>query len=155
MILSYLIGRMPQGLKPLSYRELNIKMRDYADVVAPFAAQKGMDYLEAAATIDWDACKKCGAAGADMTEHPKAGTPVEWLRKDGKTARAKFKDQVEMCDGGLTERGEVVEYKNGSIRFKRTMNIGTRIRRAIKDFTEVPAQAVREEDVEVGIEIPN
>ena len=33
MVMSYNIGREPQGLKPLSYRHLDVKMRSYEDVV--------------------------------------------------------------------------------------------------------------------------
>ena len=98
----------------------------------------GTMYLEAAASIDWDECKLCGAKAAANTEHIKGGpenvADQTWLRKDGKTIRKKFADKVETCDGGLADSMEVVFDKNDRARIKRAIPIGKRIARALKDY---------------------
>jgi hypothetical protein len=137
MVISYLLGRLPQGLKPLSFRILDVAMKSYEDLVAPYQEALGRRYLEAAASIDWNPCRFCGAPNADKTEHPKGGIgayPEEWFRKDGKTLRSKFRGRVEMCSDGLLLR-EVAVDKSGDPYFKRQLNVNERIQRALKDFS--------------------
>ena len=148
MVISYLLGRHPQGLKPLSFRLLDVSMQSYEDLIAPYQEALGRSYLEAASAVDWCQCRLCGAANADRTIHPKGGIeayPAEWFRKDGKTVRAKFKDQMPICEEGLLAR-EVGFDKSGNPYFKRQMNINARIQRALKDFNiGVDEEAANEE----------
>lgn len=151
MVAAYLIGRMPQGLKSLSYRFMDVKMRDYDDVVGPYEVLRGRQYMEAASEVDWDVCALCGARAAANTYHPKGGIeniPPEKLRKDGKL-RAKFAHEYEECDGGSSETAEVIIDKKGNARVKRVTPIGKRIARCLKEFGYVQEQPeVREESID-------
>lgn len=52
---AYHRGNLPQGLKPLAWRELGIEMTDYEDVVVPFSKAKLMDWwLEAMMALEKD-----------------------------------------------------------------------------------------------------
>jgi len=45
---AYHLGNLPQGLKPLAYRLLGIRMRSWQDVVEPSSRARMMDYLYSA-----------------------------------------------------------------------------------------------------------
>jgi hypothetical protein len=133
-------------------------MKAYSDVIQPYSDKYAKLYLEAAASIDWGVCPKCGAASAVNTEHPLGGVenlPKEWLRKDGQTLRSKFSGMVEICDGGLAEHGEMVLDKKGNARWKRVLSINQRIQRALKNFysKEGASDAAEAIDVETGGEV--
>lgn len=52
MTSAYLSGYLPQGLKALGYRLLNIRMSDYEDLVFPYSQQKQAAYLTKLAFTD-------------------------------------------------------------------------------------------------------
>jgi uracil-DNA glycosylase family 4 len=51
MSMSYRLGNLPQGLKPLAYRLCGMTMRDYNDVVMPYSRSNILDWLAAALEI--------------------------------------------------------------------------------------------------------
>lgn len=53
MIMAYLLQTEPQGLKPLTFRYLNVKMHEYTDIVNPRTQTMAMDYLMNAIMVDW------------------------------------------------------------------------------------------------------
>lgn len=123
MIICFLLGVEPQGLKPQSYRLLDIKMQEYADVTAPYELKNMVEYLLLAHEIDWDACQKCGARRGQGTKHPLWGyenvDPL-LLRKDGKL-RAVAEKELPWCE----ERPSGI----------RKHSISKRLDRLVKDFT--------------------
>lgn len=53
MIMAYLLQTEPQGLKPLTFRHLQVKMDEYEDVVGPRTQEMALDYLVRVACRDW------------------------------------------------------------------------------------------------------
>ena len=53
MVMAYLLGDLPQGLKALAYRLCGMEMRDYQEVVGDRGQDKAKEYLELAAIIPW------------------------------------------------------------------------------------------------------
>lgn len=53
MSASYLLQNLPQGLKPLAYRLINLSMSKYSDVVEPSAIKRAINYICHAASITW------------------------------------------------------------------------------------------------------
>jgi DNA polymerase I-like protein with 3'-5' exonuclease and polymerase domains len=53
MVRAYHIGNLPQGLKALAYRLLGMKMEDFDDLVTPYSVPMCLDYLRAAAEVEW------------------------------------------------------------------------------------------------------
>lgn len=150
MMMAYLLGREPQGLKPLAYRHENVKMSSYEDLVRPYAFANGLKYLEAAASLDFDSCPKCGAYRAKGTLHPRGGfseVPADWITKDGKRVRKKMAEFVEMCDD-RREDVELVMNKAGRVQEKRVIPISKRIDRALADFRKIDPNSFVEETEE-------
>ena len=102
MVLAYLLGILPQGLKPLSYREWDIHMNSYDDVVGTYDLANVQMYFQMAMLLGVDDCPNCGARPGRYSEHPVGGyehVPQAFQTKGG-TILAKFQDWFEMCDGG-------------------------------------------------------
>jgi uracil-DNA glycosylase family 4 len=53
MIMAYLLQTEPQGLKPLTFRHLNVKMDEYTDIVDPRTQEMALDYIVQAVGVDW------------------------------------------------------------------------------------------------------
>jgi uracil-DNA glycosylase len=53
MVRAYHLGNLPQGLKALAYRLLGMKMEDFDDLVTPYSVPMCLDYLRAAAEVEW------------------------------------------------------------------------------------------------------
>lgn len=53
MIMAYLLGDLPQGLKPLAYRLCGMKTDSYEAIVGPAMQDAARQYLEVAAIVDW------------------------------------------------------------------------------------------------------
>lgn len=53
MLLVYLLGNLPQGLKALAFRELGMTMEDFEDVVKPHSRENVLHYFRMATTEDW------------------------------------------------------------------------------------------------------
>jgi len=53
MVMAYLLQDEPQGLKPLSYRKLSVKMKPYADTVREAQIEKSLEYLLTVAGNTW------------------------------------------------------------------------------------------------------
>ncbi len=53
MLMAYLLGNEPKGLKPLAYRHCGMKMQDYEDVVSAATHVRAMRYLAAAVEMEW------------------------------------------------------------------------------------------------------
>jgi hypothetical protein len=47
------LGNLPQGLKPLAYRELGMDMQDFDDLVTPYSKPICLSYLRQAMDQDW------------------------------------------------------------------------------------------------------
>ncbi len=54
MVMAYLLQDLPLGLKPLSYRLLDMTMRNYEDVILEASQAKALEYLLAADAMSWD-----------------------------------------------------------------------------------------------------
>lgn len=72
MVMSFHLGNMPQGLKPLAYRELGMIMMDYEDLVLPYSKPHVFDYYRAAYGEVWP-------------------TPEPYLNQDENTGKWKMK----------------------------------------------------------------
>jgi len=70
MVLAYVLGVEPKGLKALARRHLHYDMRDYEDVVGPYHEAAAIRYLVEAQKTDW-------------------GVPEPRLRQDSKTRKMK------------------------------------------------------------------
>lgn len=53
MVMAFLLGLEPLGLKALAYRYRGIARKSYEEVIRPAAETLAMEWLERAATIDW------------------------------------------------------------------------------------------------------
>lgn len=53
MIMAYLLQTEPQGLKPLTFRHLNVRMREYEEVVGPRTQEMALEYVVKVACMDW------------------------------------------------------------------------------------------------------
>jgi uracil-DNA glycosylase family 4 len=53
MVMSYLLQDLPLGLKPLSYRLVDMKLRKYLDVIATAQQEKSLEYLLSASEMSW------------------------------------------------------------------------------------------------------
>jgi DNA polymerase-1 len=53
MILAYVLGVEPRGLKDLARRHLHADMHDYKDVVGPYYAKAAVRYVARANKVDW------------------------------------------------------------------------------------------------------
>ncbi len=53
MVMAYLLQTEPQGLKPLAYRHLGIKMSSYEDIVGPRTQEMAIDYIQRVAEREW------------------------------------------------------------------------------------------------------
>jgi len=53
MIMAYLLQTEPQGLKPLTFRYLNMKMNEYTDIVNTRTQEMALDYVVNVAGVDW------------------------------------------------------------------------------------------------------
>lgn len=53
MIMAYLLQTEPQGLKPLTFRHLGVKMNEYDDVVGPYTQILALQYLLKVAEVTW------------------------------------------------------------------------------------------------------
>ena len=53
MVMAYLLQTEPQGLKPLAFRHLGIKMNSYEDLINPRTQEMAIEYLEQVLTVDW------------------------------------------------------------------------------------------------------
>jgi uracil-DNA glycosylase family 4 len=53
MVMSYLLQDLPLGLKPLSYRLVDMKLRQYLDVTAQAQQEKSLEYLLTASELPW------------------------------------------------------------------------------------------------------
>lgn len=54
MVKVFHLGNLPQGLKPLAFRELGMKMQDFDDVVRPHSKILALQYLRECALEEWD-----------------------------------------------------------------------------------------------------
>jgi uracil-DNA glycosylase family 4 len=50
---AYLLETLPQGLKALAYRLLNLEMTDFIDVVKPYSMKRALKYLRLVESIEW------------------------------------------------------------------------------------------------------
>lgn len=53
MIMAYLLQTEPQGLKPLTFRHLRVKMDEYTDIVNPRTQDMAIDYILRAGQYTW------------------------------------------------------------------------------------------------------
>lgn len=53
MVMAYLLQTEPQGLKPLAFRHLGLKMRSYDDMITEATQSKALVYLINASEIEW------------------------------------------------------------------------------------------------------
>ena len=53
MIMAYLLQTEPQGLKPLVFRHLNVKMDNYEEVVGVRTQEMAIEYLVQVSAMDW------------------------------------------------------------------------------------------------------
>lgn len=53
MIMAYLLQTEPQGLKPLTFRHLGVRMNEYDDVVGPYTQIMALEYLMQVAEVTW------------------------------------------------------------------------------------------------------
>lgn len=53
MVMAYLLQDLPQGLKPLAYRLVDMTMRKYLDVIGDAQRDRSIEYLALAATMTW------------------------------------------------------------------------------------------------------
>ena len=53
MVMAYLLGDLPQGLKPLAYRLCGMNMVSYQEVIGGRGQDKAGEYLELAAIMEW------------------------------------------------------------------------------------------------------
>lgn len=53
MVMAYLLQDLPLGLKPLSYRLVNMVLRKYTEVIHDAQQLKALEYLAIASTMDW------------------------------------------------------------------------------------------------------
>jgi DNA polymerase-1 len=53
MVMAYLLGDLPQGLKPLAYRLAGMTMRSYDEVIGSRGNAKAKVYLEMAGMLEW------------------------------------------------------------------------------------------------------
>lgn len=60
MQIAYHDGRLPKGLKALGYRLLGSRMRNFDDVIGPYALDLQMDYLGEAVLHDWPKPEQLG-----------------------------------------------------------------------------------------------
>ena len=51
--MAYLLGDLPQGLKPLAYRLAGMEMHSYNEVLGDLGNLKAKEYLEVAVCLDW------------------------------------------------------------------------------------------------------
>jgi uracil-DNA glycosylase family 4 len=53
MVMSYHLGSTPQGLKALAYRLCGMRMKEFTDVVTPYAIEYCVAFIEMLQTVDW------------------------------------------------------------------------------------------------------
>lgn len=53
MTRAFHLGNLPQGLKPLAYRELGMRMDNFDDLVTPYSTPLCLDYLRKASLHEW------------------------------------------------------------------------------------------------------
>jgi uracil-DNA glycosylase family 4 len=53
MVMAYLLGGLPQGLKPLAYRLCGMEMKEYGEVVSKVGVEKALLYLLGASLLEW------------------------------------------------------------------------------------------------------
>lgn len=53
MVMAYLLGDLPQGLKPLAYRLCGMDMKEYGEVIKGKGNTKAQEYLESASCLEW------------------------------------------------------------------------------------------------------
>ena len=53
MVMAYLLGDLPQGLKPLAYRLCGMEMKEYEEVVGGYGQEKARQYLTVAVNKLW------------------------------------------------------------------------------------------------------
>jgi hypothetical protein len=53
MVRAYQLGNVPQGLKPLAYREMGMQMQDFTDLVSPYSTNRVLSYWREAYDLDW------------------------------------------------------------------------------------------------------
>jgi uracil-DNA glycosylase family 4 len=125
MIMAYLLGVEPQGLKALAFRHLGLKMPSYSDIVYEAGGKIAREYIERV----WGEgrCPECQGVGK-----------VREPRKDGKG----WKKTLVKCPqcGGRCARWPApepaVEIKNGQVIFSQPQAVGRRLRSIMKDSSE-------------------
>lgn len=53
MVMAYLLQTEPQGLKPLAFRYLGLKMNSYQDLISPWTQKLAIQYLKRVMEVDW------------------------------------------------------------------------------------------------------
>lgn len=142
MVLAYLLGTEPQGLKALAFRHLGLRMVSYEDVVRDAECRISEEYIYRF----WEeaACTRCLGDGK-----------VKMRKKNGKGWK-KNPEKCPDCEGDGTlfpPPEEQLIFKDGQLKFYQPQGIGRRVRGIIKDIEEGKEVDVRKrwEDIDESI----
>jgi uracil-DNA glycosylase family 4 len=125
MVMAYHTQVLPQGLKPLAYRLLGMKMNSFEDVCRPYAVDKAIEYLIAAGGREWGKPDKefgwkMDKKRGELVPHVRQPQPIEkkiWgiIRDYGKDEKLNVFERWDKIDGREMVESEMGAFPQMSI----------------------------------------
>ena len=115
MVMAFLLGTEPLGLKPLAYRLCGMKMQSYEEQIGPRNEEMALDYLLEASLHDWPPAEEIliREGGSYRVYKPQSiGARINRILKDWAEQDSKIEHvtHVEMAD--INNKGEVKRKKH-------------------------------------------